>query len=220
MKTLWPDTISKARALQELLRQKVKIIPLRRYPTHVAAVDAAFKCNTVVAVASLYTFPDMKHREDAVFSERVSFPYIPGYLAFREGRAILGALGKLKTPPGVILFDGQGIAHPRGMGIASHIGVILGIPAIGCAKTRLMGSFEEPGGGKGDWSYLYDGGKRVGAVVRTRAGVKPVFVSPGHLIDIPSAVKIVMKCVSRYRIPEPLREADLLSKRLARGRRE
>jgi len=215
-KDLWPKTLQDARALQELLRKKVKIVPVRKPPQYIAGVDAAFGDDMVVAVASLFTCPSMHSKEDAVFQERITFPYIPGYLTFREGHAIVNAVERLKTSPDLILVDGQGIAHPRGIGIASHIGILLGIPTIGCAKSRLVGEFQEPGREKGDWGYLSYHGLRVGAVLRTRGEVKPVFVSPGHMTDIPSSVKIVMECVSRFRIPEPLRRADLISKRLSR----
>lgn len=215
MKDLWPDTLSEARSVQELLRDKVEVVPFRKLPEYVAGVDAAFADDMVTAVASLFTYPGMEHREDAVLREKTRFPYIPGYLIFREGSAIVKAVKTLKTPPDVILFDGQGIAHPRGIGIASHIGVILRRPTIGCAKSRLVGEFAEPGRETGDWVYLSHNGLRVGAVLRTRRGVKPVFVSPGHMIDILSSVKVVMGCATGYRIPEPLRRADLLSRRLA-----
>lgn len=216
IKNLWPDTLSDAKAVQDLLRKKVRVVPLKRLPAQIAAVDAAFVHDAVVAVASLYSFPAMEHREDAVCRERVKFPYVPGYLTFREGHAIVSALRKLRSSPDLLLVDGQGIAHPMGIGIASHIGVILGIPAIGCAKSRLVGDFDEPAMEKGDWTYLCYEGARVGAVLRTRSNVKPVFVSPGHLTDIPSSVEMVMKCVSHYRIPDPLRRADMTAKKLSR----
>ncbi len=152
--------------------------------------------------------------EDVFARKKARFPYIPGLLAFREGHAIISAIGKLTVAPDLVLIDGQGIAHPEGFGIASHIGVILGIPTIGCAKSRLVGEYEAPGSMKGNWTYLYHRGAKVGAVVRTRSFVKPLFVSPGHLIDIESSVEIVLECTSGFRIPEPLRAADRLSRKL------
>jgi deoxyribonuclease V len=219
MKNLWPDTLPEARAVQDRLRPRVKILPLKKLPATIAAVDAGFVHDVVIAVASVYSFPALEHKGDAVFRERVKFPYVPGYFTFREGHAIIGALNGLRTAPEVILVDGHGVAHPRGIGIASHIGVILGIPSIGCAKSRLVGDFDEPMMEKGNWTYLRYEGVPVGAVLRTRACVKPVFVSPGHLTDIPSSVEIVMKCISYYRIPDPLRRVDMLSKKLSRERR-
>lgn len=214
LKRLWPGDIQGAKEVQDALRKEVKIIPLRKTPSTVGAVDAAFFNDSVVAVATLYSFPAMEHLEDAVVIEETLFPYVPGFLAFREGHAAVTALKKLKRLPGLVLIDGQGIAHPRGIGIASQIGVVIERPTIGCAKSRLVGDFEEPGGKKGSWTYLHYRGARVGAVLRTRKDVKPLFVSPGHMIDIPASIEIVMRSLSLYRIPEPLRRADLLSKRI------
>ncbi|HXX53860.1 MAG TPA: endonuclease V, partial [Thermodesulfovibrionales bacterium] len=192
---------------------------LHATPSYVAAVDAAFADNTVIAVASLFAFPSLVCIQDAVQREELRFPYVPGLLSFREGHAMIGALKKLRTPPDVVLVDGQGIAHPRGIGIASHIGILLGKPTIGCAKSRLVGEFREPTSQKGHWSYLYYRGKEVGAVLRTRDHVRPLFISPGYLIDIASSLEIVMGCLSAYRIPEPLRRADALSRESSHLRR-
>ncbi|MCL5063421.1 MAG: deoxyribonuclease V [Nitrospiraceae bacterium] len=214
IKNLWPKDIAEAKEIQDILRKQVKIMPLKKTPELIAGVDAAFAGDKIVAIAALYEYPGLKHIQDAFYIEKIRFPYIPGMLSFREGHAIVNALKKLKTKPDLILFDGQGIAHPKGIGIASHIGVILNIPTIGCAKSRLVGEFEEPDTTKGSRTYLYYKGMKVGAVLRTRSNVKPVFVSPGHMIDIDSSIEIVMKCVFKYRIPEPLRRADYLSKKL------
>lgn len=210
--TAWPRDIRGAKALQESLRERVRIEPLKRPPKLIAGADAAFSGDIVIAVVSVFIFPDLRHVEDAVIRVRSSFPYVPGFLGFREGPAILRAFDRLKNKPDLILFDGQGIAHPRGIGIASHIGVLLNIPTIGCAKSRLVGEYDEPGSKKGNWTYLYHDGKGIGAALRTRDNVRPLFVSPGHMIDIKSSVEIVMHCISRYRIPEPLRRADHLSR--------
>jgi len=218
-KNLWPRDMRTAREIQNVLSKRVKILPLRKAPVHVAGVDAAFAGNEVIAVSSLYTFPSLECVKDAVWREEIRFPYVPGLLTFREGHAMINALERLRVPADVILVDGQGIAHPRGIGIASHIGVILRKPTIGCAKSRLVGEFREPRTKKGSWSFLYYKGKEVGAVLRSRDHVKPLFISPGHLIDIPSSLGIVMECLSHYRIPEPLRRADSLSRELSRHRR-
>ena len=219
-KNLWPRDTRAAREIQDAFRKKVKILPLRKAPLHVAGVDAAFAGNEVIAVSSLYTFPLLECVQDAVWREEIRFPYVPGLLTFREGHAMINALKRLRIPADVILVDGQGIAHPRSIGIASHIGVILGKPTIGCAKSRLIGEFREPRTGKGTWSFLYYKGEEVGAVLRSRDHVRPLFVSPGHLIDILSSLEIVMKCLSHYRIPEPLRRADSLSKEFSRQRKQ
>jgi len=208
----WPGTIADAGKMQERLREKVAIVPYQGEPATVAGVDAAFSRTHVCAAACLYTYPDLRCIEQATAVRKLRFPYVPGYLTFREGPAIIAALGTLNRRPDVILVDGQGIAHPRGIGIASHLGVLLDIPAIGCAKTRLIGDHREPGTKKGAWSELRLAGITVGAVLRTRDGVNPLFVSPGHRMDLESGIRIVLACIGRYRIPEPLRCADMLSK--------
>jgi deoxyribonuclease V len=204
IKNLWPKDILEAKKIQDVLRKRVKIIPLKKTPELIAGVDAAFTGDKVIAVAVLYEYPELKYLYDAFFIEKIRFPYIPGLLSFREGHAIVNAIKKLKIKPDLVLFDGQGIAHPKGIGIASHIGVILNIPTIGCAKSRLVGEFKEPDTKRGSRTYLYYKGMKVGAVLKTRSNVRPVFVSPGHMIDIDSSIEIVMKCVFRYRIPELL----------------
>ena len=218
MKNLWPGDIRDAREIQDILSTRVKILPLSAVPAYVAAVDSAFAGNEVIAVSTLYSFPSLECVQDAVWREGIRFPYVPGLLTFREGHAMINALTRLRIPPDVVLVDGQGIAHPRGIGIASHIGVILGKPTIGCAKSRLIGEFREPRTQKGSWSYLCYKNREVGAVLRSRDHVKPLFISPGHLTDIASSLEIVMGCLSAYRIPEPLRRADSLSRELSRHR--
>jgi deoxyribonuclease V len=152
--------------------------------------------------------------EEATYSGRTSIPYIPGLLSFREGPALLQAFGKLRKRPDVALFDGQGVAHPRGFGLAAHMGLLLDVPAIGCAKTRLIGAFAETGGRRGQRSPLVQDGKLIGAVVRTKDRVKPVFVSQGHRVSLERAVEIVLQCARRYRIPEPIRRAHILVNKL------
>lgn len=210
----WPKDIARAKKVQSLLRKKVRIIPLKKTPALIAGLDAAFADNRVVAVASLFRYPELVPIEDAVASEPVDFPYASGFLSFREGRAIIKAVGKLQYKPDVVICDGQGIAHPRRMGIASHIGVLLNVVSIGCAKSRLVGEYDEPGLQKGQMSGLYYQGKRVGTVLRTRTNVRPVFVSPGHKIDIAGSARIIMDCLSEFRLPEPVRRADRLSKEM------
>jgi deoxyribonuclease V len=212
----WPAGIAAARKIQERLAKKVRLGGGKRPPKLIAGVDAAFSGNRVFAAACLFSFPSLELVEEAFASMETRFPYVPGYLTFREGPAIVEAVLSLKQKPDLILVDGQGIAHPRGVGIASHIGVLLGIPTIGCAKSRLVGEFAEPGRKKGDWAPLLFGGKVVGAVVRTRDGVRPLFVSPGHRTSRLRSVEIVLASTAGYRIPEPLRRADSLSKKLKR----
>jgi deoxyribonuclease V len=213
----YPADYHEARKIQRELRSNVKIIPLKKTPRLVAGVDAAFTETRVIAAACLYTFPELFPVEDAHAAETIRFPYIPGLLSFREGPAIIRAVRKLSGRPDVVLFDGQGIAHPEGMGIASHIGVLLNIPAVGCAKSRLVGNYREPGHSKGGFTDLIFHNEKIGTVLRTRDNVRPLFVSPGHLIDRKGAVNIVLRCVGKYRLPEPIRRADMLSKKLKRN---
>jgi len=166
--------------------------------------DRVYAAVVLLDAESLYVV------EEATYCGRTSFPYIPGLLSFREGPALLQAFGKLRGRPDVVLFDGQGIAHPRGFGLAAHLGLVLDVPAVGCAKTRLTGSFEEPGVRRGQFSPLVHDGRVIGSVLRTKDRVKPVFVSPGHRVGQERAVEIVLQCSRRYRIPEPTRQAHIL----------
>ena len=212
----WPGTISEAKAAQVALRNKVRIVSLRKKPRYIAAVDAAFAGERIIGAACLYRYPEIALVEETHAEMRNLFPYVPGLLTFREGPVITKVIGQLTINPDVILFDGQGIAHPISMGIASHMGVILDLPAIGCAKSRLIGDYKEPKLRRGSWSPLLYNDTVVGAVLRTRDNVKPLFVSPGHRIDLKSSIDVVLTCISKYRIPEPLRRADFLSKRIKR----
>ncbi len=210
----WPKDIQGARMIQEILRGKVRITSLKKSPEYMAGVDAAFLYNRVIGVACLFKYPDIIFIEEANAITRTLLPYVPGFLSFREGPAIIKALNKLKIKPDVILFDGQGVAHPRGLGIASHIGVLLDIPTIGCAKSRLIGEYKEPRLKKGEWSYLRHNRKNIGAVLRTKDNVTPLFISPGNKIDLKNSMNIVLACTLKYRIPEPLRRADFISKKI------
>jgi deoxyribonuclease V len=212
----WPKDIKGARRIQEILRWKAEIIPLKKALKKIAGVDAAFFQDKVIGVACLYTYPDITFIEESDSVTKVLFPYIPGFLSFREGQAVIRAIHGLKNKPDVIIFDGQGIAHPRGLGIATHIGVLLGIPTIGCAKSRLVGEYEEPGYKKGKWSFLRYNREIVGAVLRTKDYVKPLFISPGHRTDLRNSIDITLTCAKKYRIPEPLRMADFISKKIKR----
>jgi deoxyribonuclease V len=217
----WPRTftIAQAREIQIRLRKKVRIAPLKKEPRYVAGVDAAFSDDRVFAAACLYLFPEMIPLEERSAIRPLSFPYVPGFLSFREGPAIMAALEGLSRKPDLILADGQGIAHPRGIGIASSLGVLSGISAIGCAKSRLVGEHDEPGRKKGDWSPLRFENKTVGAVLRTRDDTRPLFISPGHKIDLDSSIRLALACTGAFRIPEPLRCADMLSKKLKKNGR-
>jgi deoxyribonuclease V len=203
-----PDLV----AIQKKLAEKVRITRLEEPPRLVAGVDAAYPGGRVRAGIAVYDWPDKRPVHEAIAETPEEFPYVPGFLSFRELPAIVAALEKLPERPGLVLVDGQGIAHPRGLGIASHLGVVTGIPTIGCAKSRLVGEFREPGPEKGSWEPLHYNGTIVGAVLRTRTGVRPVFVSPGHLVSLEDSIRFVLGFCTRYRLPEPLREADRLSR--------
>ncbi len=203
--------------MQERDRRRIRIEPVKSEPEYIAGVDAAFDDDRVYAAACLYRYQDLTLTEQATATVKRTFPYIPGFLLFVEGPAIIEAVRRLTTRPDIILVDGQGIAHPRANGSASHLGVLLDIPTIGCAKTRLVGMFQKPGMRKGNWSRLDHDGRTIGAVVRTRDGVRPLFVSPGHRIDLAGAIGITMGCIGKYRIPQPLRCADMLSRWMRAG---
>jgi len=216
---LFPGTVAGARLLQERLRGSVRIEPLdlsrlRR----VAAADATFleEKDTVAAAVVVVDYPSGDVLEERTAVVRTDFPYVPGYLSFREGPAILAAWAKLDRPPDAVLFDGQGIAHPRRFGIASHVGVLLYVPSVGCAKSRLVGEHDEPGQEKGEWAPLRHEGEVVGAALRTRRRVKPVYVSVGHRADLSTAIALVLSLCTRYRLPDPARRAHQLTQELRR----
>ena len=212
----WDVSTAEARAIQERLAPRVVLRPLPRGIRLVAGADVAVDkpSGRVYAAVVVLTFPGLSVVEEAAAARPADFPYVPGLLTFREGPAVLDAFRRLERRPDVVVFDGQGLAHPRRFGLACHVGLWLGLPAVGCAKSRLIGEHEEPGPGKGDWTPLTDGGQRIGTVLRTRDGVKPVFVSPGHLADFGSARRLVLDCCPRCRLPEPTRLAHTAVGRL------
>lgn len=205
---------------QERLRRAIRVTPLSRAPRLVAGADASYETGGDIFFAAVIVFSLTPWREvdRAGAWGRVAFPYIPGLLSFREAPILLQAFRKLRVAPDLIIFDSQGIAHPRRMGLAAHMGLLLSIPAIGCAKSRLIGDYREPGKRAGSRSPLMHEHARIGTVLRTRDGVKPVFVSPGHLIDHSGAARWVMKCCRGFRLPEPTRQAHILANGLRRGR--
>jgi deoxyribonuclease V len=210
----WNITTAQARDIQ--LKLKEKVIRQDRLSTkihYVAGVDVGFEDSGAITRAAVATlsFPELKLYEYAIARRQTSFPYIPGLLSFREIPAVLDALAKLKQLPDVLLCDGQGLAHPRRFGIACHLGVLTDIPAIGVAKTRLIGTHALVPDVKGGYALLMDDNEEIGAVLRTRTGVKPVYVSIGHMISLPSAIALVMRCVTKYRLPETTRWADRIA---------
>jgi len=179
----------------------------------VAGVDVGFEEGGRVtrAAVAVLAFPSLQLLETAIARRPTGFPYVPGLLSFRELPAVLDALLALSQLPDVFLCDGQGIAHPRRFGIASHLGVLLDRPSIGVGKTRLTGRHAEPGREKGAWTPLLDGEEVIGAVLRTRAGVKPVYVSIGHRVGLGTAIRLTLACTPRYRLPETTRQAHRLA---------
>jgi len=215
-RTVWPGSIKRAVELQHRLAKKVCIVPLGKEPVLVAGADSAFHDDRIFAAVCLFRLPGLELLERVSAVQKVKLPYIPGLLSFREGDALLAAFRMITVTPDLILFDGQGIAHPRGLGIASHMGVLLRIPSIGCAKSRLVGIHEEPGPEKGDRVPLTEKDKKIGYVLRTRTKVRPLFVSPGHLVSFEDACRMVLQCTTRYRLPEPVRCADLYAREMKR----
>ena len=184
---------------------------------YVAGADVSTQDDRGYAAVTVLSFPDLSVVEVRGFEAPLTFPYVPGLLAFREIPPVVGALEKVETEVDVVIFDAQGRAHPRGLGLASHLGLFLGVPAVGCAKSRLVGEHEEPGVEKGSMVDLVYRRKVVGRVVRTRKGVSPVYVSVGNRIDLDSSVELVLACCTKYRLPEPTRQAHNGANRLRRG---
>ena len=216
-------SVAEARALQEALRGEVREEPALDPDAvrTVAGTDISYLRELRLALGAvvLMSYPSLEVLEVRTSALRVDFPYVPGLLSFRELPALLPALEALSRPPDLILVDGQGVAHPRFFGLASHLGVLTGIPAISCAKSRLVGEAEQPGPEVGDWEPLLYEGRTVGAALRTRRAVKPLFVSVGHLVDLPTSLRLVLACTRGFRLPEPQRKAHAAADALKREAR-
>jgi deoxyribonuclease V len=183
----------------------------------VAGADIALTGSTGYAAVVVYSFPELKEQERIWATGELRFPYVPGLLSFREIPLLLETFAKLQRQPDLILADGHGWAHPRRAGLACHLGLLLDKPTIGCAKSLLVGKYEDPGRKRASVSPLLDGTERIGTVLRTRDGVKPVFVSRGHRVSLAASVRFVLQCCDGYRIPKPQREADRWVKQLKRS---
>ena len=207
----WDLSAKEAIALQRVLAQRVDRTNSLGDIEYVAGVDVGFDGEIARASVAVLKYPALELCEYRTASLPASFPYISGLLSFREIPILLAALEKLETRPNVILCDGQGIAHPRRFGIACHLGLITDIPTIGVGKTRLTGTHLEPGDEKGSWSPLVDKGEVLGAVLRTRTHVKPVYVSIGHKVDLDASIRCVLACTTKYRLPETTRWAHRLA---------
>jgi deoxyribonuclease V len=215
----WEVTPQEAVLIQTQLRAQVITRGRMAPPRLVAGADAAFdlRAGWVLAAVAVLTFPELEPVEAVVHRERLSFPYIPGLLSFREAPALLHAFEKVRRNPDVVFVDGHGLSHPRAAGIACHIGVCLDKATIGCAKSLLVGTYKAPGPLRGATASLREtNGRVIGAVVRTRDRVKPVFVSIGHRLSLAQAVRLTLACGKGYRIPEPTRQADLLAEQAKR----
>ncbi len=218
----WNLSYAEARRVQEELAGRVEMVSLEKEPQVIAGLDCAFSRDgrrTFAAAVVLRVVgprPDRRggparfefeQVETATAEQETRFPYIPGLLSFREASVCLEAVAKLGQAPDLFVVDGQGVAHPRRLGLASHLGLFLDTPTIGCAKSRLIGQYDEPGPERGAYSLLRDRDEVIGAVVRTRSRVKPVFVSVGHKCRLEDAIRITLACATKYRIPEPTRLA-------------
>ncbi len=207
----WQVSPAQALDLQRRLASQVSRISEVTSPHFIAGVDISVGKAKGIAIGAVVvlSYPELTVVETKIVQSRLDFPYIPGLLSFRESPLILAACEKLGITPDLILVDGQGIAHPRQFGLASHLGLFLDMPAIGCAKSLLCGSHKEPGVKPGSHAEIIDRGETIGAALRTRLGVKPVYVSIGHKVDLPTAIHWVLECCCGYRLPEPIRLAHL-----------
>ena len=234
----WNLSPQEASKLQEELRKRIILKKGFSKIKRIAGADISFSkgSNKAYAAVIIFSFPDNRRLDEAsealnrmvqgearrqleVLEEEyavgsLSFPYIPGLLTFREGPLLIEAFKKIKIEPDVIIFDGQGIAHPKRLGLATHMGILLDKPTIGCAKSRLIGIYQKPEKKRNSYNLLKDDGEVIGAVLRTKEDVSPVFISPGHKIDLKSSIEIVLKCLRGYRLPEPTRQAHILVNRL------
>jgi deoxyribonuclease V len=222
----WDLSYAEARRVQVELAGRVEVVPLEKEPEVIAGLDCAFSGDgkrtfaaaVVLRVIGLHGGQpgrfELEQVETATAQQETRFPYIPGLLSFREAPVYLEAVARLTRQPDLFMIDGQGVAHPRRLGLASHLGLFFDKPTIGCAKSRLIGKYEEPNAEKGAWTPLRDGEETIGAVVRTRSRVKPVFVSVGHKCTLEDAIRITLACAIRYRIPEPTRLAHQAVSRL------
>jgi deoxyribonuclease V len=216
----WDLTPAEGIALQKRLAGQVRVEPLAGEVRTIAGVDCAFAAGggEILAAAVLLDAESMETLASAHVRRACTFPYVPGLLSFREAPAVLDAVGKLPRRPDLLMCDGQGRAHPRGVGLACHVGLWLDLPTIGVAKSRLCGEHREPGRTRGCRTQLGLAGEVIGAVVRTRTGVKPLYVSVGHRITLPEAIRWTLRCARGVRLPEPTRRADRFVARLKASR--
>lgn len=209
----WPTTVEEALQIQTQLKSLVQTTDQLGTVKYVAGVDVGFKENYTIsqAAVAILSFPDLTLQETAIAQRPTTFPYLPGFLSFREVPVILDVLEKLTITPDLIICDGQGIAHPRRFGLACHLGVLLNQPTIGAAKSLLIGKHDHLPTEKGSWTPLKDQGEIIGAVLRSRTNVRPLYISPGHRMSLETSIDYVLNCITKYRLPETTRWADKLA---------
>ena len=210
----WDVSAKEAILIQEVLKDKIILKKDFSELKTIGGGDVAYSKNgnRLFGAIAVLSFPDMEVLDTATADGKITFPYIPGLLSFREGPILIKTFQRLKIKPDVMIFDGQGIAHPRRMGLASHMGLWLDLPSIGCAKTPLLKEFINPGPSKGSFEWIRQEGRKVGAVLRTKEKVKALFVSPGHRVDLLMSIRLVLESCRGFRIPEPLRRAHQASR--------
>jgi deoxyribonuclease V len=221
MEFRFAKNVAEATKIQSELREKVRLVPLKREPKTIVGADISYNrfSNVFFAAVIVLSLPDLQEVERVFAKGVATFPYVPGYLSFREIPTLLKAFGQLKTRPDVLMADGQGIAHPRRMGIAAHLGLLLDMPAFGCAKHKLFGVGRAPKPARGSTSLLLDPktDEVVGAFVRTKDKVAPVIISPGHKITLDESIALTLETTRGYRIPEPTRRAHNVVNQFRRG---
>jgi len=212
----WKVTPEQAIRIQENLTHQIILRKTFSRVRTIGGGDVSYpkEGNLLFGAMVVLSFPQMEMLEVATACGKISFPYLPGLLTFREGPILINAFQKLRMRPDILIFDGQGIAHPRGIGLATHLGIWFNLPSIGCAKTPLLGESVTPRPSKGSFEFIQKNGRAVGVVLRTKDRVRPVFVSPGHRIDLPTSIRLILESCQEFRIPEPLRRAHQLSRNL------
>ena len=208
----WNITPKQGIKIQKDLKKELIFFDKRFPVKKICGTDVSFdkNKNILTSAAIIFSYPGLDLIEEQTAVSECNFPYVPGLLSFREVPVLLMAFDKVNNIPDVVICDGHGIAHPRGIGLASHLGLILDIPSIGCAKKKLIGKYTEVCGKKSDYSYLTDGEKKIGIVLRTRENIKPVFISQGYKIGLDYSSEIILNCCKKYRLPEPIRKAHQL----------
>lgn len=212
----WKVTIEQAIEIQNHLRGKLLLKNSFSKLETIGGADVSYskQKDMLCGAIAVFSYPGLTLIDSATARGKISFPYIPGLFAFREGPVLLKAFKKLRIKPDLIIFEGHGIAHPGGLGLASHLGLWLDLPTIGCAKSPLVRQFRSPALSRGSIQWVWIGDKKVGAILRTKDRVKPVFVSPGHRIDLKTSIQVILNTSRGYRIPEPLRKAHQLSREI------